>query len=67
MITLETIQKRLNCSEERAKLFFKWYGDDQEKIRRELAIQQHKQASTPAVINNTLEQYELEDLELCRK
>lgn len=67
MITLETIQKRLNCSEERAKLFFKWYGDDQEKIRRELAIQQHKQSSTPAVINNAVEQYGLKELELCRE
>lgn len=67
MITIEDIMSRLNCSKQRAKLFFKWYGNDQEKIRRELVIQQYKQASMPAVINNTVEEYELEELELCRE
>ncbi|WP_218696865.1 hypothetical protein [Mammaliicoccus sciuri] len=52
MITLEMIQQRLNCSEERAKLFFKWYGDDQEKIERELVIQEYKLKNTPAIIEN---------------
>lgn len=46
------IQQRLNCSEERAKLFFKWYGDDQEKIERELVIQEYKLKNTPAIIEN---------------
>lgn len=57
MITIETIMSRLNCSEQRARLFFKWYGDNQEKIQRELAIQEHKQRTTPAItINKPLEE-----------
>lgn len=52
-ITVEDIMERLNCSEQRARLFFKWYGDNQEKIQRELAIQEHKQRTTPAMIINT--------------
>lgn len=52
MITIRDIMLRLNCSEERAKLFFKWYGNDQEKINRELAIQEYKLKNTPAIIEN---------------
>lgn len=52
LITVEDIMERLNCSEQRARLFFKWYGDNQEKIQRELAIQEHKQRTTPAIIIN---------------
>lgn len=51
-ITVEDIMQRLNCSEQRARLFFKWYGNDQVKIQRELAIQEHKQRTTPAIIIN---------------
>ncbi|MCJ0969778.1 hypothetical protein [Mammaliicoccus sciuri] len=51
-ITVEDIMERLNCSEQRARLFFKWYGHNQEKIQRELAIQEHKQRTTPAMIIN---------------
>lgn len=51
-ITVEDIVARLNCSEQRARLFFEWYGDNQEKIQRELAIQEHKQRTTPAMIIN---------------
>ena len=35
-ITVEDIMERLNCSEQRARLFFKWYGDNQEKIQSSL-------------------------------
>lgn len=55
-ITVEDIMERLNCSEQRARLFFKWYGDNQEKIQRELAIQEHKQRTTPAMIINNHEE-----------
>ncbi|PTJ81271.1 hypothetical protein BUZ84_06880 [Mammaliicoccus sciuri] len=52
MITIKEIQRRLNCSEERAKLFFKWYGNDYEKIYDELAFQEYKLKNTPAIIIN---------------
>ncbi|MEB7782264.1 hypothetical protein ACLIJS_07595 [Mammaliicoccus sciuri] len=52
MITIKEIQRRLNCSEERAKLFFKWYGNDYEKLYEEIAFQEYKLKNTPAIIEN---------------
>lgn len=62
MITIEYIMLRLNCSEQRAKLFFRWYGDDQERIERELAIQEYKLKNTPAIIENYIHVDDEEDI-----